>query len=400
MAQYPNIGGMLTSAGARQGQQLGGAFTGLTQNLMKPVDSMIARKRQEGAAKEVQDFLAANKDDPAALNAEAARYASMGNDAVAKVFTEAAKRAVDAKAEAVGKVQGRGKGELIALANNPEFDFTDQKQQTGYFALADSMKVPREEAAKIALDARKERAGGRVTSSRSGNQWRDEAGNVYEASIVRTDTGEESNLVPINPKAPAAPVGKLTRVGGAYGISADEDTAKTVVEAGSSQTAENWANLKSAAVDSLNSIERTLVDTDRSLELLTEINTGGWSTEVVRSIQETLGVTPENESEFNLLAGKTVLDNLANFTGAISEGERMYLERLYQDLKKSGGANRAILLQMQRTFKDSLADAKLRANSASEEEYLRKRGSLETEEPPKKQNKNVPFSALKSGGVS
>jgi len=120
MAQYPNIGGMLTSAGARQGQQLGGAFTGLTQNLMKPVDSMIARKRQEGAAKEVQDFLAANKDDPAALNAEAARYASMGNDAVARVFTEAAQRAVerstkrgeiadksreraDTRAEAVGK---------------------------------------------------------------------------------------------------------------------------------------------------------------------------------------------------------------------------------------------------------------------------------------------------------
>jgi len=120
MAQYPNIGGMLTSAGARQGQQLGGAFTGLTQNLMKPVDSMIARKRQEGATKEVQDFLAANKDDPAALNAEAARYASMGNDAVARVFTEAAQRAVerstrrgeiadksreraDTRAEAVGK---------------------------------------------------------------------------------------------------------------------------------------------------------------------------------------------------------------------------------------------------------------------------------------------------------
>lgn len=398
MAQYPNIGGMLTSAGARQGQQLGGAFTGLTQNLMKPVDSMIARKRQEGAAKEVQDFLAANKDDPAALNAEAARYASMGNDAVARVFSEAAKRAVADKAKAVGEVQGRGKGELIALANNPEFDFTDQKQQTGYFALADSMKVPREEAAKIALDARKKRAGGKVTSSRSGNQWRDEGGNVYEASIVRTAQGEKSNLVPISPNAPATPVGKLTRVGGAYGISAAEDTAKTVTEAGSSQTAENWANLKSAAVDSLPRIERSIIKTDRSLELLKEIETGGWSTAVVRSIQDTFGVTPENEAEFNLLAGQTVLDNLANFEGAISEGERQYLERLYQDLKKSGGANKAILLQMQQTFKASLADARLRANSASEQEYLSKRGSLETDDTPKKQNKKVPFSELKSRG--
>jgi len=260
------------------------------------------------------------------------------------------------------------------------------------------MEVPREEAAKIALDARKERAGGKVTSSRSGNQWRDEGGNVYEASIVRTAQGEKSNLVPISPNAPATPVGKLTRVGGAYGISAAEDTSKTVTEAGASKTAENWADLKSAAVDSLSRIERSIVDADRSLELLTEINTGGWGPAVVRSIQDTLGVTPENEGEFNLLAGQTVLDNLASFPGAISEGERMYLERLYQDLKKSGGANRAILLQMQRTFKASLADAQLRANSASEEEYLRKRGSLETNDTPKKQNKKVPFSELKSGG--
>ena len=95
-----NIGGMLTNAGARQGKQLGGAFTGLTESLLKPLDDYTARKKQQGAAKEVQDFLAANKDDPAALNAEAARYASMGNDAVAKVFTDAAQRAVDSKAKA------------------------------------------------------------------------------------------------------------------------------------------------------------------------------------------------------------------------------------------------------------------------------------------------------------
>ena len=118
----------------------------------------------------------------------------------------------------------------------------------------------------------------------------------------------------------------------------------------------------------------------------------------MRSIQEVLGVTPETEGEFNLLAGQTVLDNLASFPGAISEGERIYLQRLYQDLVKSKGSNRAILLNMQRTYKAALADAKLRANSASEEEYLRKRGSLEDEAPATKKNPVVPFSSLKAGG--
>jgi hypothetical protein len=66
-------------------------------------------------------------------------------------------------------------------------------------------------------------------------------------------------------------------------------------------------------------------------------------------------------------------------------------------LKKSPEANRAILSQMQKTFKTALRDAQLRANSASEEEYLRKRGSLEAEAPTKK-NPVVPFSSLKAGG--
>ena len=65
---------------------------------------------------------------------------------------------------------------------------------------------------------------------------------------------------------------------------------------------------------------------------------------------------------------------------------------------KSKGSNRAILLNMQRTYKAALADAKLRANSASEEEYLRKRGSLEDEAPATKKNPVVPFSSLKAGG--
>jgi hypothetical protein len=108
-------------------------------------------------------------------------------------------------------------------------------------------------------------------------------------------------------------------------------------------------------------------------------------------------VTPANEAEFNLLAGQSVLDGLASFPGAISEGERMYLERLYEDLKKSPEANRAILLQMQRTFEAALRDATLRANSASEEEYLRKRGSLQDEEAAPK-NPVVSFSSLQTGG--
>jgi len=359
---------------------------------------LIVQQERERKAQqaEAMQFLEANKNNAPLLNAQGLKYAAQGNKELAKVFSDAASLAVASKTEREGKARGRGAGELIALANNPEFNFADQKQQTGFFGLADATGVSREEAAKIALEGKKARAGGGFTSSRSGGQYRDADENIYEASIVRSSAGEQVRYLPISPGAPKEPVGELTSIGGAYGETATERTARGVTEAGAEQTAENWANLKSEAVDKLPRIERSIAKTDKSLQLLEEINTGGWSTAVVRSAQEILGVQPENEAQFNLLAGQAVLDGLENFTGAISEGERMYLERLYQDLKRSGGANRGILLQMQETFKASLADAKLRANSASEEEYLRKRGSLEVEAPAT--NRKVSFKELKTGG--
>ena len=119
MANYPNLGGMLTQAGQRQGKMLGGAFAGLGQDLMKPVDNMIARKKNEGLQKEVQDFLAANKDNPAALNAEAARYTTMGKNDIAKVFSDAAQAAVDRKSTATGVEAAQGSVAAVA-SNDPK----------------------------------------------------------------------------------------------------------------------------------------------------------------------------------------------------------------------------------------------------------------------------------------
>jgi len=239
---------------------------------------LIVQQERERKAQqaEAMQFLEANKNNAPLLNAQGLKYAAQGNKELAKVFSDAASLAVASKTEREGKARGRGAGELIALANNPEFNFADQKQQTGFFGLADATGVSREEAAKIALEGKKARAGGKVTSSRSGGQYRDADENIYEASIVRSSAGEQVRYLPISPGAPKEPVGELTSIGGAYGETATERTARGVTEAAAEQTAENWANLKSEAVDKLPRIERSIAKTDKSLQLLEEINTGGW----------------------------------------------------------------------------------------------------------------------------
>ena len=127
---------------------------------------LIVQQERERKAQqaEAMQFLEANKNNAPLLNAQGLKYAAQGNKELAKVFSDAASLAVASKTEREGKARGRGAGELIALANNPEFNFADQKQQTGFFGLADATGVSREEAAKIALEGKKARAGGKVTS--------------------------------------------------------------------------------------------------------------------------------------------------------------------------------------------------------------------------------------------
>ena len=95
-----DIGGMLARAGESQGQQiasgfqqfgqgLGGLFSGVTAGLQKRQE----RKEREETAQEVQQLLQQYANNPAQLNALGQKYASEGNNEMAKLFFDAAKTA-------------------------------------------------------------------------------------------------------------------------------------------------------------------------------------------------------------------------------------------------------------------------------------------------------------------
>jgi len=376
------IASMLAQTGANVGQRIGAPVAGLGQGLGGMLQGRAERQRQQETAQEVQRLLQQNANNPAQLNSLGQKYASEGNDEMAKLFFDSAKAAT-------GKVTGRGKGELMALANNPKFNVFDQKQQSGYLGMAEAFDVSREEAMEIALEARERREGtGKVSSSRGAGTYKDEKGNYYELGIVRTDAGERKQWTPVSPGAPATPSGKLTPVGGAFKESAEEKASRDVDTAGGETEAQEFAKLRIEAVNSLPQIEKSISDAEQSLEILETIRTGGWSTAAVRAAYRFLGVEPQSEAEFNLLAGQQVLAGLNAFEGAISEGERNYLESLYQDLERSNGANKGILMLMLDTAKRTLRDSKTRANSDTFEEYLQNRESFDAPlgEPVKRVN--------------
>jgi len=390
-----SIAGMLAQSGANIGQSIGGGLSSLGKSaggmLQSRADAKNKAAQEEAIAKELQQFA----NDPAQLNALGQKYQSQGKADVAKAFYEAAKQASAKDAKKAQVTGSRGKGELMALANNPKFDIQDQKMQSGYFGMADAYGVSREEAMTIALDADKRKKGGGVTSSRGAGTYKDENGNFYELGIVRTDAGERKQWTPVTPGAPDTPTGRLTPVGGAYKETAGEKGERDVDTAGGTTEAEEFAKLRIEAVDSLPQIEKTIYSTEKSLEVLETIRTGGWSTAAVRAASEFLGVTPKSEAEFNLLAGQQVLAGLSAFEGAISEGERAYLQSLYQDLKRSNGANKGILMLMLDTAQRTLRDAETRAASSTFNEYMSKRESYDA--PLKSPNKRVNFSDLPRG---
>jgi len=211
-----------------------------------------------------------------------------------------------------------------------------------------------------------------------GQTFIDEKGNKVSA------TGNES------------PIGTPTIISGTTGAGRfDEPGIKADIKG-----AETFAVNRQEAIESLPSLEKGIMLAEKSLETLSRIqDTGGFNTAIVRSIREFLGEEPADEAAFNLLAGQRVLENLNSFTGAISEGERNYLVSLFESLKRSKGANRAILLEMLDVAKRTYRDAKIKAISKNEKEYLKNRVEFgsELDQPESPQPVEISFGDLPRG---
>ena len=355
---------------------------------------MMTRQATEKSQAEIQELLQQHANNPAKLQQLANEYRAKGNTDAATAFTTAATQAT-AK-ETTGQQRGI-QGGLTAITQGAMrgVPLTSDKVPDLRSAVQSVIQLGGTQEQIIAAYKAGLR-GGDVKSSRSGGQYRDKDNNIYELSIQRTPDGEGQVWLPITKGAPSEPVGKVTPIGGAYSETAEGKKERDIDTAGGTTEAEQFAKLRIEAVDSLPQIESTIYSTEQSLELLDQIKrTGGFSTAIVRAAQKFLGVEPKTEAEFNLEAGKQVLAGLNSFEGAISEGERNYLESLYQDLTRSKGANRGILEVMMDRAQRALRDARTRATSNTFDEYMTNRESYGA--PVKEPNRRVSWEDMSRG---
>ena len=88
-----NVGGMLAQAGQTIGQQIGAPIREIGTGIGGMLAGRQQKQREQEAAKESQRLLQQYANNPAQLNALGQKYAMEGNDALSKVFFEAAKQA-------------------------------------------------------------------------------------------------------------------------------------------------------------------------------------------------------------------------------------------------------------------------------------------------------------------
>jgi hypothetical protein len=145
---------VLATAGTNIGQQIGRATEQFGQNIGGMLTDVGRGFSERRSSREAQQLLQQYANDPAQLNALGQKYATEGNDALSKVFFEAAKQATAAQAGKKTALQEKGELALFNMARmmqaSPSEDISrNNLKRQNYLTTAEGYGVSPERAMQI-----------------------------------------------------------------------------------------------------------------------------------------------------------------------------------------------------------------------------------------------------------
>jgi len=404
-----DIGGMFQRSGGRIGANIGagaaamgagleGMFTGIRGGLKERQEIVDAEKAQQ----QFQQILAANQNNPDVLRTKGQEMMTSrdpNRQRIGKMLVDEAIRLTDvqtkAEEEKVANRTGRGKGELMALANNPKFDIMNQKMQSGYLGMAEAFGVSREDAMDIALNALEKRDG-KDGDFRKTDQVtiRDSKGNEFIQYSIQDIDNPQSNpitkTVPVG-SAPDEPVGKTQIISDTTGASAFD---KPGIQ-GDVTTAQEFSKVRVQAAEEIPTLVSQRNDIELAMESLDQISTAGIPAQVENYLRSATGGQDPKVANYELLVGEAMFARLKPlFGGVISEGERQAIVSLYSDLKRGNPANRSILEQMKRKLDETIEKGNLIRSSENFNEYNLKLDKFFPESSKQDDTNTIDFSSL------
>ena len=109
--------------------------------------------------------------------------------------------------------------------------------------------------------------------------------------------------------------------------------------------ARQTARLETSITNGLASVQ-SLADVNRGLELIEQVGTGG-ITAKSKAITDFFGTTSGDVGELNNLLAQNILTGLQNFKGAISDGERAFIQQMETNLGQGTEFNKRQMKRMQ-----------------------------------------------------
>jgi len=281
----------------------------------------------------------------------------------------------------------RTSGERLAeaIAEIPEGEDRLEKQLT--LQLQEAVRVgDRVTAAKLAntledLKTRKadqrKLATPKVASTQT-QYFKDEQDNSY-AQIMQVDSAGRASfeVIPLR-GAPESPVGKLQRT--TDGMTKGEKVAQTSSIAAATAEGKDWAeqvkNIYAAGYKAIEEIPKL----EKVLDIVEDPNfVSGGLANVLEDFKDVFGLGSADVGEFKEYTAQILTAKLEDFTGAISNQERQYLERNLAGFKRGKEINARLLRNVLEGFKKAQARAleyakrEMQGNKFSRAEWLEHR---------------------------
>ena len=310
---------------------LGRAIGGL------PGQAQDRRKREQFNQLMQQGQAAMASGDAAQLAQIGQQLAAAGYAKEGQALTQASVTAREKqRTQAATGALSRGEQALTKYASATGMQLKDPRAREYFFRLGTTYNVPFETSNKIYESFIGEDKEGKVTKGQEVN-LRDTQGNYYTSVVQYDDRGTPTRRVIPQPGSPVKPVGRLSVVSGTTGASAfDQPEIK-----GQTKLETEYASLRVDAVAQLPGLQLTAENLQAAINLLEsgEVQTGGFPRRIARGLTDFMGTTPQSIGEFETRLGEEVLDRLKRFSGAISEGERLFLIDQIGSYLASGESN-------------------------------------------------------------
>jgi hypothetical protein len=177
--------------------------------------------------------------------------------------------------------------------------------------------------------------------------YKDENGNQYQVTPTQDATGKVGvEVTPIG-DAPEYTNQKLIKTGGQFNLTAEEDTERLIKKEFGVAESKAWSTVKLDVLKKASESENLVSSLERALEIAesNDFESGGFS-RIKENFKEFVGMGDPTAAEFQRIAADNLLDALGNFTGAISNSEREFLEQNLSSLSRSKEVNVRLLKRL------------------------------------------------------